>query len=216
MSKRTKLLGAAGFILAMATPAVAGDRVPLVPFNSPLLFAPHMPVVVKPDHPFAGRVRLDPIADMPERVGSFLNTFVRVKEMNAALADTLAASGMQARDPQSAPYHLAVTWLTFESPFKIGTSSRAKATLRYELRRTGSEEVIFRRDVTSAAEASGGDASARQRGTVRATLSANLAAAMWCMEQSPLGKAPAVCTATPVGSFGAPVPVAIPVPVYRR
>ncbi len=200
MTMRMKMFAVAGAI-SMAAPASAGERVPLVPFKSPVIFAPYRPAVVSSDHPFAGRIRIEPIVGMPDRVGSFLNTFVRVKEMNRALADTLAASGMAAKAPQAAPYHLVVTWLAFESPFKISTSSRAKATLRYELRRTDSEEVIFRRDVVTSAQASGGVASERQRGTVRAALAANLAGAMWCLEQSPLGKAPLNCTTAPVGSF---------------
>lgn len=213
MGMQSKFLIAIGIIVSSSSPAAAGDSVSLVPFGNTIRFAPFAPAVVAPDHPFAGRIRIDPIVGMPGRIGSFLNTFVRAKELNEALDATIGLTGMRAKAPTSAPFHLTVTWLTFESPFKISFSSRAKATLRYELRRTGSEELIFRRDVVTSAESSGGDASTRQRGTVRATLAANLAGAIWCMEQSPLGKAPTNCTSNPVGRFAAPI--TLTAPVYR-
>jgi hypothetical protein len=208
-----RLFALAAAVSLIAAPAIAGDGVPIVPFDSPIRFTPHMPQVVGADHPFAGRIAVDPVVGMPDRIGAFLNTFVRPKELNAALAASIAAAGLAAVDDAAAPLRLKTTWIAFDSPFKISFSSRASATLRYELVRRGTGEVIFRRDVTTAAKASGGNAADRQRGTARAVISANLAGAIWCIEQSPARAAPQDCAVEPVGQFDAPIIVAIP--IYR-
>lgn len=200
------------FMFGMAIPAAAcaGGNVPLVPFNSPIRFTPATPQVVPSDHPLAGKVRVDPISNMPNSVGGFLNVFVSAKELNGALGQSLAVAGMRASDERYAPFQLTVTWLEFDSPFKISFSSRATASLRYELRRVDSGAVIFQRDVTTSAQASGGNATDRQRGTARAALAANLAGAIRCLDLAAYGQAPANCAVSPTGSFAAPIAVVVP------
>ncbi len=207
--RKFRALAAAATMIA-SSPALAGANVSLVPFKGPIRFTPHMPQAVSADHPLAGRVVVDPVANMPNSVGGFLNRFVSARELNRALGDTLAEAGMRGGAEQSAPFRLFVTWVSLDSPFKIGTSSRAAVTLRYELRRTDSGAVIFRRDITTSAEASGGNAADRQRGTARAALAANLAGAIWCMDLAAYGRAPENCALSPTGRFAAPISVYVP------
>ncbi len=196
-------------LLLTAAPARADDTVPIEPFGSSVRFAPYSPRVVEADHPWRGKLVVAPIVAMPERVGAFLNTFTRPREMNAALARTIADAGLAADAGGAATNRLTVTWVAFDAPFKIGFSSRVSATLRYELARVDTGEPVFRRDVTTAATASGGNAADRMRGVARAVLSANLAGAIWCLEESPFGRAPADCATAPQGEFSAPITVPI-------
>jgi hypothetical protein len=193
----------------IAAPARAGETVPIEPFGSIVRFAPHSPRVVEADHPWRGKLTVAPIIAMPERVGAFLNTFTRTKEMNAALARTIADAGLAAGSGNSATHRLTVTWVAFDAPFKISFSSRVSATLRYELMRVDTGEPVFRRDVTTAASASGGNAADRMRGVARAVLSANIAGAIWCLEESPFGRAPVDSVTAPQGSFSAPITVPV-------
>ena len=199
--------------LIASSPALAGGNVSLVPFKGPIRFSPHMPQAVSAEHPLAGRVAVDPVANMPNSVGGFLNRFVSARELNRALADTLTEAGMRGGAEQTAPFRLFVTWVSLDSPFKIGILSKAAVTLRYQLRRSDSGAVIFQRDITTSAEASGGNATDRQRGTARAAIAANLAGAIWCMDLAAYGRAPENCALSPTGRFSAPI--AVYVPRYR-
>ncbi len=191
----------------LAGPAAANGDVSLNPLQTALEFTPHGPAVVAATHPLAGRVVVDPIVNVPARIGSFLNTFARAGEMNEALVRGVTDAGMLSTGPGA--FRLTATWLAFDSPFKISLSSRASATIRYELRRIDSGTVIFQRDITTSTTTSGGNAAIRQRGTARATLAANFAGALWCLEQAAYDRAPADCAVSPVGSFDAPIVVPI-------
>jgi hypothetical protein len=198
-------------ICIVATPAIAGGGVSLNPMQTTMQFTPHTPEVVPANHPLFMKVMVDPIVDVPDKIGTFMNAFARAKEINEALSKGMTDAGMRSPDANAGPFRLTATWLSFDSPFRISASSRAAVTIRYELRRVNSGAVIFQRDISTSAESSGGNAADRQRGTVRATLAANFAGAIWCIEQAAYGKAPDNCAVSPVGSFAAPIVV----PIFR-
>ncbi len=208
---RNRSIRYCSFIAAFvsANPAYAGGSVSLNPLKSSMQFSPHTPQVVAADHPLAGKIMVDPIVGAPEKICTFMNAFAHAKELNAAFSTGMADAGMASTGSIGGPFRLTATWVSFDSPFKISASSRAAVTIRYELQRVSSGAVIFQRDITTSAESFGGNAADRQRGTVRATISANFAGAIWCLEQAAYGNAPENCAVSPVGSFSAPIVVPI-------
>lgn len=193
-------------LLAAASPAVAGPRVSLLPFESGLGFAPARPQALQPDHPLFERVTVEPVQNMPGRIGSFLAPVTNPDEFNAALRQTLASANMLA-GPDTARARLRVTWRQFDLPFRIGLSSRAMVSVHYELSRIDNGQVIFEREIVTQAESRGGEASARARGTGRAAVLANIASLTLCLDKAAVQWAPSDCALRPTGRFSAPITV---------
>lgn len=201
-------------MFAVATPASA-RKVSLLPFDTSLGFAPAAPRVIGADHPFYHRIEVAPIVGMPEKLGAFLVSYTKRAEVQDALERTIATAGLGAPAGTAPTLRLTATWLDFDAPQKIGFSSHATVTIRYELSRIPSGEVIFRRDITTEAKAHGGDGAERLKGTARSVILASLASATWCLERSPAGGAPADCALHPMGQFGEPLRLMVPMRVPR-
>jgi hypothetical protein len=196
---------------AAATPAHAAT-VPLQPVGLP--FAPDSPKPLSPDHPLYRQVALDPIADMPAKVGKFLIPITSAREMNEALRQTLDRANMLAPPGSPAKARLAVRWAGLDAPQKISISSQATAVLSYSLIRVANGQELFRRDITTSARSSGGDASDRLKGNARLAILTNLASAVVCLDKAALQKAPADCALKSQLTYRAADPARVTV-VYR-
>jgi hypothetical protein len=126
---------------AASTSAALAKSFPLNPMGLP--FAPESPSPLAPDHPLYRQVALDPLVDMPGKVGSFLVPITNAREMNEALRDTLDRANMLAPPGAPAKARLVVRWAGLNAPAKISFSSEATATLSYSLVRVenGRREV---------------------------------------------------------------------------
>lgn len=175
---------------AIAVPAT-GATVPLQPLGLP--FWPDSPKPLAPDHPLYRQLVLDPVADMPEKVGKFLISITSAKEMNEALRQTLDRANMLAPAGAPAKAHLVVRWVGLSAPQKISFSSEATAILSYTLIRSSTGEQMFHRDITTSSRSEGGQASDRLRGAARVALMTNLASAVVCLDKGALQRAPADC-----------------------
>ncbi len=201
-------------LLALAgTGAANAQRVSLHPFESNLGFAPQRPRAVDANHPLYGRILLEEVEAMPRRIGSFLLPVTNARELNEALRGTLASSNMLAGSAAAARARLRVTWRRFDLPFRIGFSSRATVAVHYQLSRIDTGQVIYAREIVTAAESRGGEASARARGTGRAAILTNLASLVLCLERAPFEPPSDACVVRPTGSFSAPITVVTP--IYR-
>ena len=200
-------------LLTFAAPATAGTRVSLLPFESGLSFTPESPRAIQADHPLFRRIELEETENMPGRIGSFLTPITKPSEFNEALRSTLASANMLAETSDTARARLRVVWRQFELPFRISISSKAMVAIYYELSRLDNGQVIFSREIVTHAEARGGDGSTRARGTGRAAILANIASVTLCLQKAAFGQDPSNCALQTVGSFSAPITVAIP--VYR-
>jgi hypothetical protein len=197
--------------MSFANPALAREAVSLRPLQSNMQFAPQTPQPVGPNHPLFRRIMLEEVQGMPARVGS---TFIRVtnaREFNSAVRDTLGDGSMLAATPAEAKARLRVTWRSFELPFRIGLSAQATVAVHYELSRIDTGQVIFSREIVTRAQARGGEASARARGTGRAAIGANLASLLFCLDHAATSAQPVDCALQPVGRFSAPIVVAVPI-----
>jgi len=196
-------------LLAGAAPASAQTRVSLLPFEGQLAFAPEAPRTLPADHPLYARVIVEPVREMPGRIGSILVPITTPNEFNAALRQTLASANMLA-GPDTARTRLRVTWRRFDLPFRISISSRATVAVHYELSRIDTGEIIFAREIVTQADARGGDGSTRARGTGRAAILANIASLTLCLDKAAVQGAPADCALRSTGRFSAPITVMIP------
>ena len=212
MSKLPIQFSVALVIAAQSLPAIAKSPVSLNPFAGAISFSPHRPKAVTAGHPLAASIVVDPIVDAPAKTGIMLNTYMKNAEINEGLVSGLRSAGMVAADPRAAKFRLTATWLEFNAPFRISFSSKATVIVRYELRRIDTGAVIFSRDVTTFAKASGGEGSARQKATARASVAANFAGTIHCLQEAAYGRAPQDCAVSPVGSFSTPMYIPIYVP----
>jgi hypothetical protein len=169
-----------------------------------LPFAPDSPKPLSPDHPLYRQVALDPVADMPSKVGSFLVPITSAKEMNEALRQALESANMLAPPGSQPKVRLAVRWAGLKAP--------AKSLIRVD---TGQE--LFRRDISTFSRSTGGDASDRLKGNARLALLTNLASAVVCLDKAAYMRAPADCALTPLATYQARRPATvIVVPRFGR
>ena len=204
-----------GFVLLCSASAAFAQRpLSLVPFEAPVDFTPARPSTVSSEHPLFRRIAVGEIEGLTGRVGSALNPVSHAREINAALRSTLAGANMLAADGQAPRARLRVVWQQFALPFRIGLSSRATVTVRYELSRIDNGQVIFARDISTEVRSRGGDGATRARTTGRAAILANMASLAYCLERAAVAPAPADCALQPVGRFSAPITVVTP--IYRR
>ena len=164
-------------LAAGATPgaAAAQSAVPLQPIGLP--FAPESPKPLSSDHPLFQRVALDPVADMPRKVGKFLLPITSATEVNEALRQTLQRANMLAPPGIQPKARLLVRWGGLHAPSTISFSSEARATLSYTLIRLENGEELFRRDISTVSRSKGGDAADRLKGNARLAILTNLASA---------------------------------------
>jgi hypothetical protein len=188
-------------LAAGATPAAAKPAVPLQPFGLP--FAPESPRPLSPDHPLFQRVALDPVADMPSKVGNFLMPITSATEMNEALRQTLERANMLAPPGVQPKARLLVRWGSLRAPAKISFSSEATATLSYTLIRLENGQELFRREISTFSRSTGGDGADRLKGNARLAIMTNLASAVLCLDKAAYGRAPADCALTPQASYRA-------------
>lgn len=204
---------AASLALAAAGAAHA-TNFPLQPVGLP--FAPDSPRPLSPDHPLYRQVALDPVADMPNKVGKFLIPITSAKELNEALRQTLDRANMLAPPGTAAKVHLQVRWIGLDAPQKISFSSEATARLSYTLVRAENGEQLFSRDISTSSQSRGGDASDRLKGNARLAIMTNLASAVVCLDKAAYQRAPADCTLTPQMTYRAAKPHVTVVTVIRR
>ena len=168
----------------------ARERLSLDPIGLP--FAPDSPKPLAPDHPLYHQIALDPVADMPSKVGSFLVPITSAKEMNEALRDTLERANMLAPPGAQAKARLVVRWAGLNAPAKISFSSEATARLSYSLIKIENGQELFRRDIATVSRSTGGDASDRLKGNARLAILTNLASAVLCLDKAAYGQAPPI------------------------
>jgi hypothetical protein len=197
---------AACIAVAAVDPAQA-KVVPLQPIGLP--FSPDSPKPLSPDHPLYRQVALDPVADMPEKVGRFLIPITSAKEMNEALRQTLDHANMLAPPGTQPKARLLVRWVGLDAPQKISFSSEATASLSYTLIRVQNGEQLFRRDIRTVSRSTGGDASDRLKGNARLALLTNLASAIVCLDKAAYQRAPADCALQPQMVYRAPNPAVL-------
>jgi hypothetical protein len=191
-------------LMLVSSAVDAKAPVALNPFAGGLSFS-ETPRPLPPDHPLYRRIMLEPIADLPDRIGSMLNPITSGRELSAAVAATLAAGNMSADSPSGAKVRLTVTWLPLDAPLKIGPGAKAIARVRYELRRIDNGQAIFAREIVTRTRSTGGNAADRYKGTARAAILANLASAIVCFDKAAIGIAPADCALEVGGQFSAPI-----------
>jgi len=199
-----------------ASPSAAlAKAFPLNPIGLP--FAPDSPKPLSPDHPLYRQVALDPVADMPSKVGSFLVPITSAKELNDALRQTLESANMLAPPGSQPKVRLAVRWAGLKAPAKISASSEATASLSYTLIRVATGEELFRRDISTFSRSTGGDASDRLKGNARLAILTNLASAVVCLDKAAYMRAPADCALRPLATYHAQRPATvIVVPRFGR
>ena len=199
-----------------ASPSAAFAKpFPLNPIGLP--FAPDSPKPLSPDHPLYRQVALDPVTDMPSKVGSFLVPITSAKELNDALRQTLESANMLAPPGSQPKVRLAVRWAGLKAPAKISASSEATASLSYTLIRVATGEELFRRDISTFSRSSGGDAADRLKGNARLALLTNLASVVVCLDKAAYMRAPADCALTPLATYQARRPATVVVvPRYGR
>ena len=192
---------------AASTSDALANAFPLNPIGLP--FAPDSPKPLAPDHPLYHQIALDPVADMPSKVGSFLVPITSAKEMNEALRDTLERANMLAPPGAQAKARLVVRWAGLNAPAKISFSSEATARLSYSLIKIENGQELFRRDIATVSRSTGGDASDRLKGNARLAILTNLASAVLCLDKAAYGQAPADCALTPQASYHAQRPATV-------
>jgi hypothetical protein len=206
---------ALGLAAAAPTDAALAKSFPLQPIGLP--FAPESPTPLPPTHPLYQRVALDPVADMPDKVGKFLIPITSAKEMNEALRQTLERANMLAPPGVQPKARLLVRWVGVNAPQKISFSSEATATLSYTLFRVENGQELFRRDISTASRSTGGDASDRLKGTARLAILTNLASAVLCLDKAAYQRAPADCALHPQMTYRARgVSTVVVTPRYGR
>lgn len=202
----------AALLLALAASPVQARGPTLDPYTAGIGFAPANPGVMASSHPLFHGLRIEAVQGMPDRVGSFALNVARRSDVDAALTAAFSKANMLAPTPGEARARLTIRWQSFELPFRIGLKSRAMVTIRYELRRIDTGQMVFSRTIVTEAEAKGGNAVDRARGTGRAAIAANIASAIHCLDLGSTGPLPRDCTLRPTGSFEAPIVVPTWVP----
>jgi len=194
---RTLIL--ATLLAVAAMPAVAGSGdIPLVAIGLP--FAPETPRPVASTHPLYQGVEVGEIEGLPSTVGSSALNFIAAAKrssINAALRESFERMNMLSPEGGTPRMRLVVSWRDSHTPFRIGGRNTATATMRYRLIRIATGQQLFDREVTTAAEGGGVDASMRDNGIVRAAIATNFASAANCLDHAALGTAPANCALTP-------------------
>ncbi len=192
-------MGAAAAIVFGTAMAQAGPGdLPLVAIGLP--FAPVSPTPVGADHVLFHDIQIEDIQGLPPTIKSSGLNFIaaaRRSSVNAALRETFARMNLAAMTPANGRKRLVTTWLGDRTPFHIGTSDRTTVTLRYRLERIDNGQVLLDREITTAADGGGADASLRDNGIVRAAIATNFASAAYCIDQAAYGAAPADCALTP-------------------
>ena len=171
-----------------------------------LPFAPDSPKPLAPDHPLYHQIALDPVADMPSKVGSFLVPITSAKEMNEALRDTLERANMLAPPGAQAKARLVVRWAGLNAPAKISFSSEATARLSYSLIKIENGQELFRRDIATVSRSTGGDASDRLKGNARLAILTNLASRRAVPRQGGLRASSRRLRADPASQLPCPAP----------
>lgn len=213
---RTLTILAVAAMTLVSSPVTAKPAFSLQPFDAPT-FALQGLRPLPANHPLYRRVRLEPIADMPAKVGGFLAPITNAQEMSEALRATLEGANMLAPDPATAKAQLSVRWVELDAPQNLSFSSKATASLDYSLVRIDNRQEIFRRSITTYARSQGGDGTKRFKGNARLAILSNLASAILCLDKAAFGQAPPDCALKPMISFRAPAPrIMIPIRVPRR
>lgn len=145
------------FLLLAASPATATQRVSLRPFEGSMGFEPRALQPITSQHPLYGRILLEDVRAMPDRIGSFLMRVTTSSEFNQSLHSTLASANMLARSPAEARARLRVTWRRFHLPLQIGLTTRATVAVHYELSRIDNGQVIYSREIVTQAVGRGGN-----------------------------------------------------------
>jgi hypothetical protein len=178
--------------------AAPGDDIPLVAIGLP--FSPETPHPVTAKHPLYQRVAIGEIQGLPAVIGSNkLNVIgaARRSSVNAGLIESFREMEMLAPDASAAKFRLSASWIGSHMPFHIGTHNEATTTLHYQLTRIDNGQMLFERDITTAAEGGGVDAAMRDIEILRAAIAANFASAANCLDHAAYGNAPQDCTLTP-------------------
>jgi len=183
-------------LLLAAAPAQAGQSVPLTPpVGATFLYGGDGPRSVPDGHPLRGRITVEPVLEMPKRVGSLLMPVTKPAEFDRALKATLEHAGLLAGPADPPKARLLVTWRWLDAPARFGTRAHATVEIGYELRRIDTGQTIFQREVRTESRAHGGAASERVRLNARMAVQRNIASAVACLDKAAYGAAPADCAA---------------------
>ena len=196
-------------MLGLAIPAQARRPVPLLPIRDPYHFSPDQPHVLGAEHPLFRRILPDRL-NMPGRVGSHLHASDPRRRDESGTQEDLGERQYARLNVGRRRTRLRVSWRQFDLPFHIGISSTATVAINYELSRIDNGQVIFSREIRTRASARGGNAATRAQETRRAAILANIASSDSTSEKAAVEQAPEDCAVNPVGSFSAPIAVAVP------
>jgi hypothetical protein len=205
MHKPARLLALLLAPTVATVPAAAKPAFPLHPLAN-LSYSPETPRAVAPDHPLYNKIAVNPVLDMPKKIGWTFVPVTNEGEFNEALQQTFAASAMLAPEGSHPKARLVVRWVEIKTPLKISTRSEASVTVDYSLVRVDNGQTIFSRTITTTTESRGGDATERLKGNARLAIMTNLASAWNCLDQAAYGRAPQDCALKPNATFRAPQP----------
>lgn len=121
-----------------------------------------------------------------------------------ALRQTMDTLNMLAPTDAEAKVRLSPRWIDMNAPFRISFSSRASVTMGWSLTRIDNSQLLFQRDISTAAESNGGDGTARTVGVGRVALMTNIASALSCIDKAAYGAAPQDCALSPNFQYKAP------------
>ncbi|MBU0657216.1 MAG: hypothetical protein EPO45_14310 [Sphingobium sp.] len=194
-------------LLALAPQsALASGGVPLSPIG--FSFSPSAPAPLKPDHPLYRRIALEQVADMPGVVGGKatlgLAGAAKRSSFEKALRETMNKLNMLATTNAEAKVRLSPRWIDMDAPFKISFSSRASVTMGWSLTRIDNGQLLFQRDITTAAQSKGGNGTDRMVGVGRVALMTNIASALNCVDRAAYGVARQDCALSPNFEYKAP------------
>jgi hypothetical protein len=183
-------------LLLAAAPAHAAQSVSLAPpVGATFLYGSEGPRAVPEGHPLRGRIAVEPVLEMPKRVGGLLSPVTKPAEFDRALRHTLEQARLLAGPSDPPKARLLVTWRWLDAPAKFGTRAHATVEIGYELRRIDSGQTIFQREVRTESRAHGGVASERVRLNARMAVQHNIASAVACLDKAAYGRAPDDCAA---------------------
>ncbi len=181
------------------TPVYAGrGDIPMVAIGLP--FSPETPTPVGPTHALYRDIEIEEIHDLPPTIKSSTLNFIAAAKrssVNAALRESFSRMNLAAIGQTPGRKRLIATWVGERTPFHIGAHNASVVTIHYRLERVDNGNILFDRDITTSVNGTGGSASMRDNGVVRAAIAANFASAANCLDHAAYSAAPADCALTP-------------------
>ena len=165
--------------------------IPLVAIGLP--YAPETPVPVSPKHPLYHRVSVSEIAELPSALRW---SVARLSTINKGLRDTLERMNMLAPEDAQAGFRLVAHWGDIQPAGVFSGPGIATASLRYELTRIDTGQMLFNRNIATRIDGSKSGPYGAMN-TRRAAVAVNFASAAACLDKAAYGRAPADCALSP-------------------